>query len=93
MNKNFGKIENGVFCYAPRELLKEGGYRILSNDPKLYKSAGYLPVIRLSGEGEPEERDGVIYLYESEEKPISGGDSEEISGDEFLAAFEKALGV
>ena len=90
MNRNFGKIENGVFSFAPRELQKEGGFRILTNSPKEYAFFGYLPVVRAEGSGEPEEKDGAIYLYEKEPEAPAG---DEISGDEFLAAFEQALGV
>ena len=90
MNRNFGKIENGVFSFAPRELLKEGGFKILTNSAEEYARFGYLPVIRTEGSGEPEEKDGVIYLYEKEPEAPAG---DEISGDEFLAAFEQALGV
>lgn len=89
MNRNFGKIENGVFSFAPRELQKEGGFKILTNSAEEYALFGYLPVIRKAGSGEPEEKDGVIYLYEEPNQPIG----DEISGDEFLAAFEQALGV
>ena len=87
MNRNFGKIENGVFSFAPRELLKEGGFKILTNSAEEYVRFGYLPIIRKAGSGEPEEKDGVIYLYES------AGETDEISGDEFLCEFKKALGV
>lgn len=87
MNRNFGKIENGVFSFAPRELQKEGRFKILTNSAEEYARFGYLPIIRKAGSGEPEEKDNVIYLYE--EEPIG----DEISGDEFLAAFEQALGV
>nr|DAG79001.1 MAG TPA: hypothetical protein [Caudoviricetes sp.] len=90
MNRNFGKIENGVFSFAPRELQKEGGFKILTNSAEEYALFGYLPVIRKAGSGEPEEKDGVIYLYEKEPEAAAG---DEISGDEFLAAFEQALGV
>ena len=90
MNRNFGKIENGVFSFAPRELLKEGGFKILTNSAEEYARFGYLPIIRKAGSGEPEEKDGVIYLYEKEPEAPAG---DEISGDEFLAAFEQALGV
>ena len=90
MNRNFGKIENGVFSFAPRELLKDGGFKILTNSAEEYARFGYLPVIRTEGSGEPEEKDGVIYLYEKEPEAPAG---DEISGDEFLAAFEQALGV
>lgn len=90
MNRNFGKIENGVFSFAPRELLKEGGFKILTNSAEEYARFGYLPIIRKAESGEPEEKDGVIYLYEKEPEAPAG---DEISGDEFLAAFEQALGV
>ena len=90
MNESFGKIENGVFSFAPRELLKEGGFKILTNSAEEYARFGYLPIIRKAGSGEPEEKDGVIYLYEKEPEAPAG---DEISGDEFLAAFEQALGV
>ena len=90
MNRNFGKIENGVFSFAPRELQKEGGFKILTNSEEEYARFGYLPIIRKAGSGEPEEKDGVIYLYEKEPEAPAG---DEISGDEFLAAFEQALGV
>ena len=90
MNRNFGKIENGVFSFAPRELQKEGGFKILTNSAEEYALFGYLPVIRTEGSGEPEEKDGVIYLYEKEPEAPAG---DEISGDEFLAAFEQALEV
>ena len=90
MNRNFGKIENGVFSFAPRELLKESGFKILTNSAEEYARFGYLPIIRKAGSGEPEEKDGVIYLYEKEPEAPAG---DEISGDEFLAAFEQALGV
>lgn len=90
MNRNFGKIENGVFSFAPRELLKEGGFNILTNDPGEYAFFGYLPVVRAEGEPSYEIKDGVIYLYEKEPEAPAG---DEISGDEFLAAFEQALGV
>nr|DAQ33941.1 MAG TPA: hypothetical protein [Caudoviricetes sp.] len=86
-NYNFGKIEGGILSFAPRELLKEGGFKILTNSAEEYARFGYLPIIRKAGSGEPEEKDNVIYLYE--EEPIG----DEISGDEFLAAFEQALGV
>lgn len=86
-NYNFGKIEGGILSFAPRELLKEGGFKILTNSAEEYARFGYLPVIRAEGGGEPEEKDNVIYLYE--EEPIG----DEISGEEFLAAFEEALGV
>lgn len=88
-NYGFGKIENGAFEYAPRELQKEGGFKILTNSAEEYARFGYLPIIRTEGSGEPEEKDGVIYLYEEPNQPIG----DEISGDEFLAAFEQALGV
>lgn len=89
MNRSFGKIENGVISFAPRELQKEGGFKILTNSAEEYARFGYLPIIRTEGSGEPEEKDGVIYLYEEPNQPIG----DEISGDEFLAAFEQALGV
>ena len=90
MNRNFGKIENGVFSFAPRELQKEGGFKILTNSAEEYARFGYLPIIRKAGSGEPEEKDGVIYLYEKEPEAPAG---DEISGDEFLFEFKKALGV
>ncbi len=90
MNRNFGKIENGVFSFAPRELQKEGGFKILTNSAEEYARFGYLPIIRKAGSGEPEEKDSVIYLYEKEPEVPAG---DEISGDEFLAAFEQALEV
>ena len=86
-NFDFGKIENGVFEYAPRELLKEGGFKILTNSAEEYARFGYLPVVRAEGEPSYEIKDGVIYLYES------AGETDEISGDEFLCVFKKALGV
>lgn len=89
-NFGFGKIENGVFSFAPWELQKEGGFKILTNSAEEYALFGYLPVIRTEGSGEPEEKDGAIYLYEKEPEAPAG---DEISGDEFLAAFEQALGV
>lgn len=89
-NFDFGKIENGAFEYAPRELQKEGGFNILTNDPGEYAFFGYLPVVRAEGEPSYEIKDGVIYLYEKEPEAPAG---DEISGDEFLAAFEQALGV
>ena len=89
-NYGFGKIENGAFEYAPRELQKEGGFNILTNDPGEYAFFGYLPVVRAEGEPSYEIKDGVIYLYEKEPEAPAG---DEISGDEFLAAFEQALGV
>ena len=89
-NYGFGKIENGAFEYAPRELQKEGGFKILTKSAEEYARFGYLPIIRTEGSGEPEEKDGVIYLYEEEPNQPIG---DEISGDEFLAAFKQALGV
>ena len=89
-NFGFGKIENGVFRFAPRELLKEGGFRILSNSPKECAFFGYLRVVRAEGEPSYEIKDGVIYLYEREPEAPAGDES---SGEEFLAAFEEALGV
>ena len=88
-NFGFGKIENGVFSFAPRELLKEGGFKILTNSAEEYARFGYLPVVRAEGEPSYEIKDGVIYLYENE----SAGETDEISGDEFLCKFKKALGV
>lgn len=85
-NYNFGKIEGGILSFAPRELLKEGGFNILTNSAEEYARFGYLPVIRTEGGGEPEEKDGAIYVYEQPE-------TDEISGEEFLAAFEQALEV
>ena len=90
MNRNFGKSENGVFSFAPRELLKEGGFKILTNSAEEYARFGYLPVVRAEGEPSYEIKDGVIYLYEKEPEAPAG---DEISGDEFLVAFEQALGV
>ena len=90
MNRNFGKIENGVFSFAPRELLKEGGFKILTNSAEEYARFGYLPVVRSKGEPSYEIKDCVIYLYEKEPEAPAG---DEISGYEFLAAFEQALGV
>ena len=87
MNESFGKIENGVFSFAPRELLKEGGFKILTNSAEEYARFGYLPVVRAEGEPSYEIKDGVIYLYEG------AGETDEISGDEFLCEFKKALGV
>ena len=89
-NFGFGKIENGVFSFAPRELLKDGGFKILTNSAEEYARFGYLPVVRAEGEPSYEIKDGVIYLYEKEPEAPAG---DEISGDEFLAAFEQALGV
>lgn len=90
MNRNFGKIENGVFSFAPRELQKEGGFKILTNSAEEYARFGYLPVVRAEGEPSYEIKDGVIYLYEKEPEAPAG---DEISGDEFLFEFKKALGV
>ena len=90
MNESFGKIENGVFSFAPRELLKEGGFKILTNSAEEYARFGYLPVVRAEGEPSYEIKDGVIYLYEKEPEAPAG---DEISGDEFLFEFKKALGV
>lgn len=89
-NFGFGKIENGVFSFAPRELLKEGGFKILTNSAEEYARFGYLPVVRAEGEPSYEIKDGVIYLYEKEPEAPAG---DEISGDEFLFEFKKALGV
>ena len=89
-NFSFGKIENGVFSFAPRELLKEGGFKILTNSAEEYARFGYLPVVRAEGEPSYEIKDGIIYLYEKEPEAPAG---DEISGDEFLFEFKKALGV
>ena len=59
MNRNFGKLENGVFSFAPRELLKEGGFKILTNSAEEYARFGYLPVVRAEGEPSYEIKDGV----------------------------------
>ena len=88
-SEDFGKITDGVFSFAPKELESEG-VKTLTNSAEEYARFGYLPVIRAEGGGEPEERDGVIHLYEKEPEAPAG---DEISGDEFLAAFEQALGV
>ena len=84
-SEDFGKITNGVFSFAPKELESEG-VKTLTNSAEEYARFGYLPVIRAEGGGEPEEKDGAIYIYEQPE-------TDEISGDEFLCEFKKALGV
>lgn len=86
-NYAFGRIKDGKFEYAPRELTKEGGFKILTNSKAEYALFGYLPVVREQGEGEAEEHGGVITVFEKEE----GG--EDISGDEFLTMFKEALEV
>ena len=84
-SEDFGKITDGVFSFAPKELESEG-VKTLTNSAEAYARFGYLPVIRAEGGGEPEEKDGAIYIYEQPE-------TDEISGDEFLCEFKKALGV
>lgn len=84
-SEDFGKITDGVFSFAPKELESEG-VKTLTNSAEEYARFGYLPVIRAEGGGEPEEKDGAIYIYEQPE-------TDEISGDEFLCEFKKALGV
>ena len=84
-SEDFGKITDGVFSFAPKELESEG-VKTLTNSAEEYARFGYLPVIRAEGGGEPEGKDGAIYIYEQPE-------TDEISGDEFLCEFKKALGV
>ena len=84
-SEDFGKITDGVFSFAPKELESEG-VKTLTNSAEEYARFGYLPVIRAEGGGEPEEKDGAIYIYVQPE-------TDEISGDEFLCEFKKALGV
>ena len=84
-SEDFGKITDGIFSFAPKELESEG-IKTLTNSAEEYARFGYLPVIRAEGGGEPEEKDGAIYIYEQPE-------TDEISGDEFLCEFKKALGV
>ena len=85
-SEDFGKITDGVFSFAPKELESEG-VKTLTNSAEEYARFGYLPVVRAEGEPSYEIKDGVIYLYES------AGETDEISGDEFLCEFKKALGV
>ena len=88
-SEDFGKITDGVFSFAPKELESEG-VKTLTNSAEEYARFGYLPVVRAEGEPSYEIKDGAIYLYEKEPEAPAG---DEISGDEFLCEFKKALGV
>lgn len=43
-NRNYGRIVDGVFSYAPRPI-KDGTCHIFTNNKAIYASFGYLPVV------------------------------------------------
>ena len=83
INKNFGKIENNKFSYAPNPLVEpsETQLGLWTNDVTLYLEHGYLPI-------EVEEmpvKEGYYYtpVYtQSENKIIQSWQENEIEVDE-----------
>lgn len=51
INKNFGKIENNKFSYAPNPLVEpsETQLGLWTNDVTLYLEHGYLPIEAVAG--------------------------------------------
>ena len=62
-NKNFGKIENDIFEYAPIPLIISG-VNVWTNDAQKYLEHGYLPVEHTK----IPEKDGYYYTLEHEKQ-------------------------
>ena len=96
-NFDFGKIENGIFSFAPKELEKDG-VKILTNDSKIYKAAGWLKITHTP----KPEKDGYYYTakytqkngkiieeWEEHEVPVPSGESGEISADALIKMIQE----
>lgn len=59
LNTNFGKLDNGIFAYAPRDLEYAGRTYVCCNSPDLYYAAGYRDVVE-----DKEERVGVTAVFD-----------------------------
>ena len=96
-NFDFGKIENGIFSFAPKELEKDG-VKILTNDSKIYKAAGWLKITHTP----KPEKDGYYYTakytqkngkiieeWEEHEVPVPSGESGGISADALIKMIQE----
>ena len=96
-NFDFGKIENGIFSFAPKELEKDG-VKILTNDSKIYKAGGWFKITHT-----PKlEKDGYYYTakytqkngkiieeWEEHEVPVPSGESGGISADALIKMIQE----
>ena len=96
-NFDFGKIENGIFSFAPKELESEG-VKMLTNDAKIYKAAGWLKITHTP----KPEKDGYYYTakythkngkiieeWEEHEVPVPSGESGGISADALIKMIQE----
>ena len=96
-NFDFGKIENGIFSFAPKELEKDG-VKILTNDSKIYKAAGWFKITHTP----KPEKDGYYYTekytqkngkiieeWEEHEVPVPSGESGGISADALIKMIQE----
>ena len=96
-NFDFGKIENGIISFAPKELEKDG-VKILTNDSKIYKAAGWFKITHTP----KPEKDGYYYTakytqkngkiieeWEEHEVPVPSGESGGISADALIKMIQE----
>lgn len=96
-NFDFGKIENGIFSFAPKELEKDS-VKTLTNDSKIYKSAGWLKITHT----EKPEKNGYYYTakytqksgkiveeWEEHEIPAPSGEDSGISADALVKMIQE----
>ena len=96
-NFDFGKIENGIFSFAPKELESEG-VKTLTNDAKIYKASGWLKITHTP----KPEKDGYYYTakytqkngkiieeWEEHEVPVPSGESGGISADALIKMIQE----
>ena len=96
-NFDFGKIENGIFSFAPKELESEG-VKMLTNDAKIYKAAGWLKITHTP----KPEKDGYYYTakysqkngkiieeWEEHEVSVPSGESGGISADALIKMIQE----
>ena len=96
-SEDFGKITNGVFSFAPKEL-ESKGVKMLTNDAKIYKAAGWLKITHTP----KPEKDGYYYTakytqkngkiieeWEEHELTVPSGESGGISGDALIKMIQE----
>lgn len=96
-NFDFGKIENGIFSFAPKELEKDS-IKTLTNDSKIYKAAGWLKITHT----EKPEKNGYYYTakytqksgkiieeWEEHEVPAPSSEDSGISADALVEMIQE----
>ena len=96
-SEDFGKITDGVFSFAPKELESEG-IKTLTNDAKIYKASGWLKIMHTP----KPKKDGYYYTakysqkngkiieeWEEHKVPVPSGESGGISADALIKMIQE----